>query len=104
MDEVVFALYWWTIFALLGAIVALVLPVRRRWLVLPIVLFALVFVIPALFAHTGGIQYAGWTAAAMAPFVLTWTAGVYAGSGLRVRLWRRLRREDASPQRPAALP
>ena len=95
MDEVVFALYWWTIFALLGAIVALVLP---------IVLFALVFVIPALFAHTGGIQYAGWTAVAMAPFVLTWTAGVYAGSGLRVRLWRRLRREDASPQRPAALP
>jgi hypothetical protein len=104
MDEVVFALYWWTIFALAGGIVALVFPVRRRWLVLPIVLLALVVVVPALFAHNGGIRHAGRTAVAMAPFVLTWTAGVYAGSGVRVRLWRRLRREDASSQRPAALP
>lgn len=87
-------LYWCAVFALLGCLVAFIVPLRRRWLIWPVVLAAAFFSAGLFWGPL--IRDRGWGFLPtgiflLGMYVLSWAVGVFAGSGLRVRIMRKLR-------------
>ena len=78
-------LWWYAATLFLGCLVAIVLPLRRLWLILAFALLMLPpFFIP-LFRDHGAVAQILWSGLLFLGYVLSWTGGVYAGT--EVRRW-----------------
>jgi hypothetical protein len=92
VSDLLALLYWCAAAALVGGLVAFIVPLRRSWLILPVIalaLFVLIPMIPSRHETASSVASAGFV---LALYILSWTAGVSAGSALRKRFWKRVRR------------
>lgn len=100
MTDLLVLLYWCAVAALMGGVVALVVPLRRMWLIVPVAALALVFVLTMIPSDHETAASVTRAAFLLALYVLGWTGGVFAGTALRSRMWRRLRRYRARAAGP----
>ncbi|MGH3134065.1 MAG: hypothetical protein ACRDNY_10075 [Gaiellaceae bacterium] len=79
-------LYWYAVTLLLGCVLAFVLPLRPRWLILPIVALA---ALPSIAFLREGVVESLFLGVSLFSYVLSWTVGVFIGKELRKRMLRR---------------
>jgi len=79
--------FWYMVAVAVGLLVAYALPFRRLWLVVAVVPVFLLFWIPLSNSVEAGVVFGLF----LALYVLSWTAGVFAGRWLRTRRSRQHR-------------